>query len=74
MTAGYLHDPEYGTCIARFTDDFQVFDCCRDGDGRLLGTLRGNTIYALDGVTVLGRLGLLGTGGTLPATFRALLK
>jgi hypothetical protein len=72
MTAGYLHDPEYGTFIARYTDTFEVFDCCRDG--RPIGTLRGNTIYALDGTTVLGRLGLFGTGGTLPAAFRALLK
>jgi hypothetical protein len=71
MTAGYLHHPEHGTCIARYTNDFQVFDCCRDGP--LLGTLRGNTIYGLDGITVLGRLGLLGMGGILPATFRALL-
>jgi hypothetical protein len=53
----YLHHPERGTCIARYTHTFEVIDCCRDG--RRIGTLCGNAIYALDG-TVLGRLGLLG--------------
>jgi hypothetical protein len=71
MTAGHLYHPKRGTCIARYTDAFEVFDCCRDG--RQIGTLRSNTIYALDG-TVLGRLGLLGVGGTLSAAFETLLK
>jgi len=71
MTVGYLHDPEHGTCIARYTDNLEVFDCCRDG--RRIGTVHGNTVYALDG-RLLGRLGLLGAGSSLPASFKALLK
>src|SRR5580704_1778183 len=43
MTAGHLYHPKRGTCIARYTDAFEVFDCCRDG--RQIGTLRSNTIY-----------------------------
>jgi hypothetical protein len=69
-TVGFLYDPERGNCIARFTEDLAVFDCCRDG--RQIGTLNGNAIYGLDGV-FLGHLSPLAPGGRLPAAFRRLV-